>query len=94
MRDSRIRLGANAPAISRSADVLVLAGFLLHPGGFELGYVLARVSGQSETTRRTIAIGVRVQNSGLGVVLARQTFTDPLTAGPFRDPERISLLHG
>jgi BASS family bile acid:Na+ symporter len=60
----------------------VLAVFLLHAGGFGLGYLFAQVSGQAETTRRTIAIEVGMQNSGLGVVLARQNFADPLTAVP------------
>jgi BASS family bile acid:Na+ symporter len=55
---------------------------LLHAGGFGLGYLLARLTGQTETTRRTISIEVGMQNSGLGVVLARQNFADPLTAVP------------
>jgi BASS family bile acid:Na+ symporter len=75
-------VGANAPAIRASAGTLVLAVFLLHAGGFGLGYLFAQVSGQAETTRRTIAIEVGMQNSGLGVVLARQNFADPLTAVP------------
>jgi BASS family bile acid:Na+ symporter len=56
--------------------------FLLHAGGFGLGYGIARVTGQPETTCRTISIEVGMQNSGLGVVLARQNFADPLTAVP------------
>jgi BASS family bile acid:Na+ symporter len=75
-------VGANAPAIRASAGVLVLAVFLLHAGGFGLGYGIARVTGQPETTCRTISIEVGMQNSGLGVVLARQNFADPLTAVP------------
>jgi BASS family bile acid:Na+ symporter len=35
-----------------------------------------------ETAARTIAIEVGMQNSGLGVVLARQNFADPLVAIP------------
>ena len=75
-------VGANAPAIRASAGPLVLAVFLLHAGGFGLGYLLARLTGQTETTCRTISIEVGMQNSGLGVVLARQNFADPLTAVP------------
>ncbi|MCU0794150.1 MAG: bile acid:sodium symporter family protein, partial [Opitutaceae bacterium] len=38
--------------------------------------------GFPEVVRRTVSIEVGMQNSGLGVVLARNNFADPLTAVP------------
>jgi BASS family bile acid:Na+ symporter len=54
----------------------------LHAGGFLLGYLVARATGFSIEIARTISIEVGMQNSGLGVVLARRHFADPLTAVP------------
>jgi BASS family bile acid:Na+ symporter len=44
--------------------------------------MLARLFGYPGRTARTLSIEVGMQNSGLGVVLARRHFSDPLTAVP------------
>jgi BASS family bile acid:Na+ symporter len=75
-------IARNAEAIRQSAMVLLLAVFLLHAGGFALGYFLARVLGYHKIICRTISIEVGMQNSGLATVLARRHFVDPLTAVP------------
>ncbi|MCW5549774.1 MAG: bile acid:sodium symporter family protein [Opitutaceae bacterium] len=75
-------IGQSAAAIRASAGVLLLAVFLLHAGGFGLGYGLARLLGFGRSVARTVSIEVGMQNSGLGVVLARRHFVDPLTAVP------------
>ncbi len=75
-------VGANAAAIRSGAGTLLLAVFLLHAGGFGLGWLAARIFRQPDATCRTVSIEVGMQNSGLGVVLARQNFADPLTAVP------------
>jgi bile acid:Na+ symporter, BASS family len=75
-------IGQSAGAIRTSGERLLLAVFLLHAGGFSAGYFLARVLGYDRLIRRTISIEVGMQNSGLGVVLARSHFADPLTAAP------------
>lgn len=75
-------IGQSATAIRASAGVLLLAVFLLHAGGFGLGYGLARLLGFGCSVARTVSIEVGMQNSGLGVVLARRHFADPLTAVP------------
>ncbi len=69
-------------AIAQSAGALLVSVFLLHAGGFALGWLAARLLRRSLTTARTIAIEVGMQNSGLGASLAKQHFTDPLTAVP------------
>lgn len=75
-------IGAGRDAILAAAHRLVLAVASLHAGGFLIGYALARVAGADLVTARTISIEVGMQNSGLGVVLARQNFADPLVAIP------------
>lgn len=57
--------------------------FLLHAGGFALGYAFARVMRFGARDCRTISIEVGMQNSGLGASLAREHFPlMPLTALP------------
>jgi BASS family bile acid:Na+ symporter len=75
-------IGQSAAAIRASAGVLLLAVFMLHAGGFGLGHGLARLLGFGSSVARTVSIEVGMQNSGLGVVLARRHFADPLTAVP------------
>lgn len=75
-------IGQSATAIRASAGRLLLAVSLLHVLGFLLGYVAARLSGFDKQVARTVSIEVGMQNSGLGVVLARRHFPDPLTAVP------------
>lgn len=71
----------NVEAIIGQGPQLALAGFLLHAGGFALGYGVTRVLRFSEITARTISIEVGMQNSGLAMVLAGQHFAPP-TAAP------------
>ena len=61
---------------------LVGAVVALHALGFSLGYVLARLMKSGILSARTISIEVGMQNSGLGVELARRNFADPVTALP------------
>jgi BASS family bile acid:Na+ symporter len=72
-------IGQSAADIKQSGALLLAAVFLLHTGGFALGSLFARLLGYDQIIRRTISIEVGMQNSGLGVVLARKHFTDPLT---------------
>lgn len=75
-------IGGSAAAVKGAAWRLLGAVFSLHAGGFLLGYAAARLLRFDLTTARTISIEVGMQNSGLGVVLARRHFADPLTAVP------------
>jgi BASS family bile acid:Na+ symporter len=71
----------NKDSIAGSAGQLALAVVLLHGGGFALGYLLSRLLGHPEPVRRTLAIEVGMQNSGLGAGLARH-LPDPLAPVP------------
>ncbi len=75
-------IGGSAEEVKRSGGRLLAAVFLLHAGGFGLGYLFARLLGYDKIICRTISIEVGMQNSGLGAVLARRHFADPLTAVP------------
>lgn len=75
-------IGAGREAILSAAPRLVTAVAALHLLGFLLGYWFSRMITGRLLTARTISIEVGMQNSGLGVVLARQNFANPLVAIP------------
>ena len=75
-------IGSSADAVRGAAFRLLGAVFGLHAGGFALGYLAAKLTGWDKAVARTVSIEVGMQNSGLGVVLARKHFADPLTAVP------------
>lgn len=75
-------IGQSSAAVKASAATLLIAVGLLHIGGFALGYLAARLFKYDRLIARTVSIEVGMQNSGLGVVLARGHFADPLTAVP------------
>jgi BASS family bile acid:Na+ symporter len=72
-------IGQNAVAIIQHGGILVTAVTLLHASGFAIGYFFARLLGYDRLIRRTISIEVGMQNSGLGTVLAKKHFADPVT---------------
>ena len=75
-------VGAGREEIIKGGAVLVAAVFSLHAGGFILGYILSKIITGHVITARTISIEVGMQNSGLGVVLARSNFANPAVAIP------------
>jgi BASS family bile acid:Na+ symporter len=75
-------IGAGRADILQSGLALAGAVFMLHACGFLVGYSVARLASGDARVARTIAIEVGMQNSGLGVVLARQNFASPLVAIP------------
>jgi BASS family bile acid:Na+ symporter len=76
-------IGGAAEQLKRSGGTLLLAVFLLHAGGFGLGYLFARLLGYNGTDCRTLSIEVGMQNSGLGAALARAHFANlPLAPVP------------
>ncbi|MBN2160692.1 MAG: bile acid:sodium symporter family protein [Spirochaetes bacterium] len=75
-------IGAGRDEILRSGWRLIAAVFSLHAGGFFFGYTAAFLITRDVIAARTISIEVGMQNSGLGVVLARSNFSNPVTAIP------------
>jgi BASS family bile acid:Na+ symporter len=75
-------IGAGKEPIIAGGFVLFASVFSLHAFGFLFGYILSRIMGSNDVISKTISIEVGMQNSGLGVVLARQNFSSPLVAIP------------
>jgi BASS family bile acid:Na+ symporter len=75
-------IGAGKELLISSGVTLFASVFSLHALGFLFGYFLARFLGSNDVIAKTISIEVGMQNSGLGVVLARQNFSSPLVAIP------------
>jgi BASS family bile acid:Na+ symporter len=64
------------------SGALIFAVVVLHNGlGLLLGYLLGKLTGRSIARRKTLAIEVGMQNSGLGAALAAAHFS-PLAAVP------------
>ena len=75
--------------VALSRDQLLNTGALVfvtvvahNSSGLLLGYGMAKLAGLDAVRCRTIAIEVGMQNSGLGVALARKHFADVLVALP------------
>jgi BASS family bile acid:Na+ symporter len=64
-------VGGSKDLIREHAGQLLLATFLLHAFGFGLGLLAAKLLGLGPAERRTVAIEVGMQNSGLGSGLAK-----------------------
>lgn len=65
-----------------TAGALVLVAVILHNGfGYLLGYLAGKFTGQPVTARRTMAVEVGMQNSGLATSLA-SAYMNPLAALP------------
>lgn len=69
-------------AILKAGFSLIGAVFTLHALGFFFGYLFTKLITKKEMEARTISIEVGMQNSGLGVVLAKSNFANPLVAIP------------
>lgn len=67
-------IGGRIDALKEHGLSLLFAVVLLHSLAFLLGYFFARLFGYEELVRRTVAIEVGMQNSGLGTVLAQKHF--------------------
>jgi len=83
-------IGAGKKEILQAGLKLLCAVFTLHSFGFLLGYLLSKLTNPEDIVAKTISIEVGMQNSGLGIVLARQNFASPLVAIP---SAIASLIH-
>lgn len=79
-------IGKDRNLLLESGWLILLAAIILHSVGFFLGYLFTRIAlhfrPDVENMARTISIEVGMQNSGLGVVLARAHFAHPAVALP------------
>jgi BASS family bile acid:Na+ symporter len=75
-------VGMGKDRIINAGPRLIGAVFSLHALGFLLGYLFTKLMARDEIVARTVSVEVGMQNSGLGVVLARGNFADPIVAVP------------
>lgn len=91
-------IAQSKPLIVEHAGVLLIALLALHATGFALGFVLSGLLKLSEAERRTCAIEVGMQNSGLGSTLASSPsfaaqFTLPMQAALAPVPSAVSAVY-
>jgi len=91
-------IAQSKPLIVEYAGVLLLALLALHATGFALGYALSGLLGLGEAERRTCAIEVGMQNSGLGSTLASapsfaSQFASPMQAALAPVPSAVSAVY-
>ncbi|HMY68787.1 MAG TPA: bile acid:sodium symporter family protein [Leptospiraceae bacterium] len=76
-------VGSSKEIIRQHGLYLSFCVFCMHSIGFFLGYIISFfISERDRITARTISIEVGMQNSGLGAILAKNSFPSPLTAVP------------
>jgi len=75
-------VGQGRAIILDSGLRLLLALICLHLLGFIIGFLVSLFLFKNWSVAKTISIEVGMQNSGLGVVLARENFSSPLVAIP------------
>ena len=91
-------IGNARGAIIEHAGSLLVVVFLLHAGGFGIGYGLAALFRFKTAFQRTLSIEVGMQNSGLGSSLAKTEkfqgqFQSPLDAVLAPVPSAVSALY-
>ena len=67
---------------------------ILHLLGFLFGYVFCYILTRNKIVSKTISVEVGMQNSGLGVVLARENFINPATAIPSAISSLVHSIYG
>ena len=87
-------IGQGKEIILNSGIQLILALLCLHSIGFLFGFLISLVLFRSCSVAKTISIEVGMQNSGLGVVLARENFSNPMVAIPAAISSLIHSLLG
>ena len=87
-------IGQGKEIILGSGASLILSIMTLHLVGFILGYFLTKVLLKDEAVSKTISVEVGMQNSGLGVVLAKENFVDPAVAIPAAISSLVHSLYG
>ncbi|MEL0261826.1 MAG: bile acid:sodium symporter family protein [Flavobacteriaceae bacterium] len=82
-------------AIILSSGLQLLGSLMvLHFMGFVLGYFFSYWIFKNKEVAKTISIEVGMQNSGLGVVLAQENFSNPMVAIPAAISSLIHSIYG
>jgi len=87
--------------IGQGKEIIISSGFnllgaimCLHLLGFIIGFLTSKVFIKNIEVSKTISIEVGMQNSGLGVVLAKENFINPATAIPSAISSLVHSIYG
>ena len=67
---------------------------ILHLLGFALGYIISFIFLRDKKLSKTICIEIGMQNSGLGVVLAKENYVNSSTAIPSAISSLVHSIYG
>ena len=87
-------IGEGKEVILQSGINLLISIMILHLLGFIIGFVISFILLGDKKLSKTICIEIGMQNSGLGVVLAKENYVNPLTAIPSAISSLVHSIYG
>ncbi len=87
-------IGEGKEIILQSGMNLIISVMTLHFLGFTLGYIISFIFLRNKKLSKTICIEIGMQNSGLGVVLAKENYINPSTAIPSAVSSLVHSIYG
>ena len=87
-------IGEGKEIILKSGINLIISVMTLHLLGFVLGYIISFVFLRDKKLSKTICIEIGMQNSGLGVVLAKENYVNASTAIPSAISSLVHSIYG
>ena len=87
-------IGEGKKIILGSGIYLIISVMILHLLGFALGYIISFIFLRDKKLSKTICIEIGMQNSGLGVVLAKENYVNSSTAIPSAISSLVHSIYG
>ena len=87
-------IGEGKEIIFQSGINLIISVMTLHLLGFILGYIISFIFLRDKKLSKAICIEIGMQNSGLGVVLAKENYVNPTTAIPSAMSSLVHSIYG
>ena len=87
-------IGEGKEIIFQSGINLLISVMILHLLGFILGYIISFGFLRDRKLSKTICIEIGMQNSGLGVVLAKENYANPSIAIPSAISSLVHSIYG
>jgi len=87
-------IGEGKEIILKSGINLIISVMTLHFLGFIFGYIISFVFLRDKKLAKTICIEIGMQNSGLGVVLAKENYVNSSTAIPSAISSLVHSIYG
>ena len=87
-------IGEGKEIILQSGINLLISIMILHLLGFIIGYSISYIFLRDKKLSKTICIEIGMQNSGLGVVLAKENYVNPSTAIPSAISSLVHSIYG